>query len=85
VITHGACGKTWKSGWVCQCGKCHEHFQGVNAFDLHWLNDHQGGEAAGLELRANRDGDLAWHAEARYLAQQKRSETESLSSPGGCP
>lgn len=37
LTTHGACGKSWRQrgNLTGHCGKCHETFEGLKAFDAH--------------------------------------------------
>ena len=37
LVSHGACGKTWKQrgNRTGHCAKCHETFEGITLFDWH--------------------------------------------------
>lgn len=44
VVSHGACGKSWKQrgNRTGHCSNCHETFEGLSLFDWHQTLDDQG-------------------------------------------
>jgi len=45
LVSHGACGKSWKQrgNRTGHCGACHETFEGIALFDAHQRQSPDGG------------------------------------------